>query len=262
MKQEVKKLDGAEQQQLFYAFRSAMNNPNFRQILQNASKPENVKLLIEKVPGLAEDHVALSMLQDWELMLHLADPKIVQALVEKHPSMALAAKEIISTVPGMLQQQSGSSSSARRAQAGWLARSLGADDDESMDQAPPAQQNAGLSITPAQLAAALNFAQNNLRCKFIDSFILLQFPSFLSFISFYSTSSINESATVISSSTPTATKSPPDYERSCSHWSHAGTVYSSAIVSHGIEPDGTCNSSNSAVNNTIIIIWCRWQQQQ
>nr|SVE70008.1 EOG090X0BNZ [Eubosmina coregoni] len=163
VKQEVKKLDGAEQQQLFYAFRSAMNNPNFRQILQNASKPENVKLLIEKVPGLAEDHVALSMLQDWELMLHLADPKIVQALVEKHPSMALAAKEIISTVPGMLQQQSGSSSSARRAQAGWLARSLGADDDESMDQAPPAQQNAGLSITPAQLAAALNFAQNNLR---------------------------------------------------------------------------------------------------
>jgi hypothetical protein len=165
-KQDVKKLDGADQHQLFLAFRSAMTNP-FRQTLQNACTPENLKLLIAKVPGLAEDHVALSMLQDWELMLHLADPKIVQALVEKHPAVVLAAKEIMSTVavPGLLQQLGGSSGSSRRSH-GFLARSLGADDDESMDQGPPQQQQQQqASITPAQLAAALNFVQNNLRLR-------------------------------------------------------------------------------------------------
>ena len=176
VKQEVKKLDGADQHQLFLAFRSAMTNPNFRQTMQNACTPENLKLLIAKVPGLAEDHVALSMLQDWELMLHLADPKIVQALVEKHPAVVHAAKEIMSTVavPGLLQQLGGSSSSNARRSQGFLARSLGADDDESMDQGPhqQQQQQQQASITPAQLAAALNFVQNNLRLR--NKFYVIQ----------------------------------------------------------------------------------------
>lgn len=165
-----KKLNAVDQHQLFLAFRAAMTNPNFRHTLQNFSKPESIQLLIETVPGLAEDEVALSMLQDWELLLHLADPKIVQTLTEKHPALVDATSRMMisiteTLIPDVSQRRRSNS-------AGWLARSLGADmEDDGMDEDPPQQASANQSlspaafggITPAQLAAALNFAQNNIR---------------------------------------------------------------------------------------------------
>nr|SVE73145.1 EOG090X0BNZ [Ceriodaphnia reticulata] len=169
-KLQPKKLNAVEQHQLFLAFRAAMTNPNFRQTLQNFSKPESVQLLTQTVPGLADDEVALSMLQDWELLLHLADPKIVQVLVEKHPALVDAASRMMNSVSENLVPDS--NSHRRSNSAGWLARSLGADmEDDGMDEDPPQQPStsqarppAGFSgITPAQLAAALNYAQNNIR---------------------------------------------------------------------------------------------------
>lgn len=150
-----------------------MANPNFRQTLQNFSKPESIELLKKTIPGLSEDQIALSMLQDWELLLHLADPKVIQLLVEKHPSVVDAVSQMMNSIsetaiPDLSQRRRSNS-------AGWLARSLGADlEDESMDQDPPQQASASQSrppapfggITPAQLAAALNFAQNNIRRTF------------------------------------------------------------------------------------------------
>lgn len=70
---QAKKLNAVEQHQLFLAFRAAVTNPNFRQTLQNCAKPESIQTLVETVPGLAEDEIALSMLQDWELLLHLGN---------------------------------------------------------------------------------------------------------------------------------------------------------------------------------------------
>ncbi len=173
-KLQPKKLNAVEQHQLFLAFRAAMTNPNFRQTLQNFSKPESIQLLTETVPGLADDEVALSMLQDWELLLHLADPKIVQVLVEKHPALVDAASRMMNSVSENLVPDS--NSHRRSNSAGWLARSLGADmeDDDGMDEDPPQQPStsqarppAGFSgITPAQLAAALNYAQNNIHRMF------------------------------------------------------------------------------------------------
>nr|SVE77814.1 EOG090X0BNZ [Daphnia lumholtzi] len=173
-RKQPKKLNAVEQHQLFLAFRAAVTNPNFRHTLQNLSKPENIQLLSETVPGLADDEVALSMLQDWELFLHLADPKIVQVLVEKHPALVDAASQMMNSmsetlVPGANQRRRSNS-------AGWLARSLGADlEDDGMDEDVPQDQPIsnqqasrseaafGSGITPAQLAAALNFAQNSIR---------------------------------------------------------------------------------------------------
>nr|SVE74391.1 EOG090X0BNZ [Daphnia barbata] len=172
-KVQAKKLNAVEQHQLFLAFRAAVTNPNFRQTLQNFSKPENIELLTENVPGLAEDEIALSMLQDWELLLHLADPKIVQVLVEKHPALVDAASRMMNSVSESLVPNA--HERRRSNSAGWLARSLGADlEDDGMDEDAPLDQpntsqqanrsqaatNSG--ITPAQLAAALNYAQNNI----------------------------------------------------------------------------------------------------
>jgi hypothetical protein len=168
---QAKKLNAVEQHQLFLAFRAAVTNPNFRQTLQNcATKPESIQTLVETVPGLAEDEIALSMLQDWELLLHLADPKIVQVLVEKHPALVDAASRVMNSVSESLVP--GGNQRRRSNSAGWLARSLGADlEDDGMDEEPQqpstSSQQASRSshqafnspgLTPAQLAAALNFA--------------------------------------------------------------------------------------------------------
>lgn len=109
------------------------------------------------------------MLQDWELLLHLADPKVVQSLMDKHPALLDAAHRVLSWMPGNPE-----GTHSRRSQSGWLARSLGADmDDDGMDMSGPAPQpgqippNAASTITPEQLAAALNLVQNTLRREFI-----------------------------------------------------------------------------------------------
>lgn len=176
-REQPKKLNAVEQHQLFLAFRAAVTNPNFRHTLQNLSKPENIQSLTETVPGLADDEIALSMLQDWELLLHLADPKIVQVLVEKHPALVDAASRMMNSVSESLVP--GANQRRRSNSAGWLARSLGADlEDDGMDEdVPQDQPNSnqqtsrpqaafGSGITPAQLAAALNFAQNSIRRMF------------------------------------------------------------------------------------------------
>nr|SVE86962.1 EOG090X0BNZ [Daphnia similis]SVE87585.1 EOG090X0BNZ [Daphnia similis]SVE88215.1 EOG090X0BNZ [Daphnia similis] len=188
-----KKLNAVEQHQLFLAFRAAVTNPNFRHTLQNLSKPENIRSLTETVPGLADDEIALSMLQDWELLLHLADPKIVQVLVEKHPALVDAASRMMnsvseSLVPGANQRQRSNS-------AGWLARSLGADLEDMDEDVPQDQPNSnqqasrsqaafGSGITPAQLAAALNFAQNSIRRIFKLNFTLITFYPILTSLKF------------------------------------------------------------------------------
>nr|SVE90093.1 EOG090X0BNZ [Daphnia sinensis] len=138
-REQPKKLNAVEQHQLFLAFRAAVTNPNFRHTLQNLSKPENIQSLTETVPGLADDEIALSMLQDWELLLHLADPKIVQVLVEKHPALVDAASRMMNSVSESLVP--GANQRRRSNSAGWLARSLGADlEDDGMDEDVPQDQ--------------------------------------------------------------------------------------------------------------------------
>lgn len=147
-----------------------MATPNFRQTLQNVSKPDTIQMLIATVPGLARDDIALSMLQDWELLLHLADLKVLQVFVEKHPALIDAVSRMMNSgapIPDLNQRRRSNS-------AGWLARSLGADmEDDPMDEDRSQQPSTNQarttpgfsSITPAQLAAALNFAQSSIRRK-------------------------------------------------------------------------------------------------
>ena len=163
---EPKKLSASEQQQLFFSFRAAMTNPHFRQTLQNISTPESLNCLMEKIPSLSEDEIALSMLHDWELLLHLADQKLIQNLVESHPALMEAVNHVMTTTHGTfgrdLPQQ-------RRSQSGWLARSLGADlEDDGMEEDPPANPAANQQppLDTARMAAALNFVIRNMRRRF------------------------------------------------------------------------------------------------
>ena len=168
-----RKLNTIEQQQLVVSFRAAMTNPHFKQTLQEVSSVNSIKNLTSSVPGLSEDHIALSMLRDWELLLHVADPKCVQILVERHPALTDAATKITSSFqdsfPGSDSQQ------RRRPNAGWFARSIGADvDDDGMEtEAAPSGGSGGANqpsgsrgLTPAQLADALAYI-NSKFMKFI-----------------------------------------------------------------------------------------------
>jgi len=169
---EPKILSPAEQQQLTYSFRSAVTNIQLQHTLQNLSKPEIMKYLLEKIPGLSEDQVALSMLHDWELVgtLNLADPKYIQNLVGSHPALVDALHQLVINPPQELNIGDGYANLVRhRIQNGRLARSLGADsDDDGMEEDTPRQaatnhpSTSGASITPAQLAAALNLVQGNI----------------------------------------------------------------------------------------------------
>lgn len=172
-KSEPRKLSPVEQQQLVLLFRAALTNPNFRQILQNVSKPESIKSLMETVPGLSEDQVATSMLYDWELLLQLTEAKVVNILGEKHPSILDAMSQVLASVPG-IANPAALGNTRRSQQPGWQARSLGADaENEAMEEDTnqgsanlQQAQGPGPSITPAQLAAALSLAQNSMRRKF------------------------------------------------------------------------------------------------
>ena len=166
-----KKLSPAEQQQLTYSFRSAVTNSRLQHTLaRNLSKPETMKYLLNKIPGLSEDQVALSMLHDWELVgtLNLADSKFIQSLVESHPALVDALHQLVINPPPELKDGEGYLVQ-HTIQNGRMARSLGADlDDDGMEEDTPRQSvsnqpsGSGVSITPAQLAAALNFVQGNI----------------------------------------------------------------------------------------------------
>ena len=150
----ARKLSPAEQQQLVVSFH-AMTNSNFRKTLQELSKEDGLSHLLQSIPGLADDPVAVSMLLDWELFLHsMVDLKCVQTLVEKHPSLVDAAAKLVATY-----QESASADQLQQRQRrhGWPARSLGAEAMDMEAETSNPQPSTSNTLTPAQFAAALAF---------------------------------------------------------------------------------------------------------
>lgn len=141
-----RQLSATEQQQLVAQFRAAATDPQFRQTLQEASTRRGVARLSAEVAGLADDPVAVSMLSDWELLLHVADAKRVATLVQRHPALALAAARIAASFQPTVGVAGGDAQ--RR---GWAARAIGADVDEDPQQPAPAAD----VLTSARFAAAL-----------------------------------------------------------------------------------------------------------
>ncbi|EEB13508.1 conserved hypothetical protein [Pediculus humanus corporis] len=153
---------------LVSAFKSATKNPNYRGALQRLSRPEVLENIIAATPGLAEDPVAVSIIQDPELLTQLCDANIVRRIVEAHPSLAEAANSIIAFI---VHEEGSSAVAGNPGTSSGYSYSLDAlSDDEEVDssQSSDSQPRHGAGenifaspITTAQLAAALANATGN-----------------------------------------------------------------------------------------------------
>ncbi|KAK6631394.1 hypothetical protein RUM44_005921 [Polyplax serrata] len=146
---------------LVSAFKNATKTPNYRNALQRLSRPEVLENIIAATPGLAEDPIAVSIIQDPELLSQLCDANTVRRVVEAHPSLAEAANSIVV----VLHEEAATASTTNPSTSSGYSYSLDAlSDDEEMDssQSSDSQPRHGggenifaSPITTAQLAAAL-----------------------------------------------------------------------------------------------------------
>lgn len=91
-------LSEADVQQLVVAFRSFTLSFGYRTALQKLSRPDVLEHIIATTPGLSEDPVAIAMIQDPELLVHMSDPDTVRRAAELHPCLVEAANIIAAAV--------------------------------------------------------------------------------------------------------------------------------------------------------------------
>lgn len=134
--------------------------------LQRLSRPEVLENIIVATPGLANDPVAIAMMKDPELMVHMSDAETVRKIAEEHPSLIEAANHIAAHVreeaANVNQNQAGTST-------GYSYSLEALSDDEEMDSSasdpprepqPLTRNSSYNAITAAQLAAAIANATN------------------------------------------------------------------------------------------------------
>lgn len=145
------------------AFGTALVNPAFRTVLQSLKDPDVLENVMAATPALADDPVAVGILQDPELMTLLANPTFLRKMADSHPALVEAAVQIAVSF-----HEEGAASGRSASPPPEVSYSLEAlSDDEDMegnaDQGTPS--GSGMfspnRITPAQLAAALAAAAAN-----------------------------------------------------------------------------------------------------
>ncbi|XP_073979135.1 ubiquitin-like protein 7 isoform X2 [Rhodnius prolixus] len=143
----------ADIQALVVAFRTLTLTPSYRTSLQKLSRPDILDNIIMITPGLSQDPVAISMIQDPELLVRMGDIETVRRIVELHPALAEAANHIAAAAheEAVSSNNCGPSTSAGFSQ---LMDVLSDEDDMESSQGVSRQQSFS-AITPAQLAAAL-----------------------------------------------------------------------------------------------------------
>ncbi|GLV31919.1 hypothetical protein CBL_07678 [Carabus blaptoides fortunei] len=163
----VRSMSAADVQQLVVAFRAFTLSFGYRAALQRLSRPEVLQNIIATTPGLSEDPVAIAMIQDPELLVHMSDPDTVRRIAELHPSLAEAANHIAAAVH---EEASTTNPNQPGTSSGYSYSLEALSDDEEMDssssdgvrEGQPLSRNQSYSaITSAQLAAALANATNN-----------------------------------------------------------------------------------------------------
>jgi len=149
-----------EIQALVLAFKTLTLNPSYKNSLQKLSRPDILENIIMITPGLSQDPVAISMIQDPELLVRMGDIDTVRRIVELHPTLAVAAHHIAAAV-----HEEGLSNSTNQPSTssgfGHLLDMFSDDDDiessQSSDSMPRTTSQDGNfpGITTALLAAAL-----------------------------------------------------------------------------------------------------------
>ncbi|KRT82997.1 Ubiquitin, partial [Oryctes borbonicus] len=164
-----KSVTEAEIQELVFAFRSFMISPIYRTALQRLSRPEVLETIKAATPGLADDPVAVAIIQDPELIVQLSDIDTVRRIATLHPSLIEAANHIAAHV----HEETTSVSNSRAGTSTGYSYSLEAlsDDDDEMEssQSEPSRETNPLTrntsygtITAAQLADAILSSTQNL----------------------------------------------------------------------------------------------------
>lgn len=147
------------------AFGTALVNPDFRSVLQSLTKPEVLENVIASTPALADDPIAIGILQDPELMTLLANPTFLRKMAESHPALVEAAVQI--AVSFHEERAAPGRAATPPPDASLVSYSLDAlSDDDDMDAELEHGMGGGGAfspnrITPAQLAAALAAAAAN-----------------------------------------------------------------------------------------------------
>ncbi|XP_069696661.1 ubiquitin-like protein 7 isoform X2 [Periplaneta americana] len=159
----VRSMTEADVQELVMAFRTFTRHPSYRSALHRLSRPEVLENIMMATPGLSDDPVALSIIQDPELLVHMENADTVRRIAELHPSLTEAANHIAAAV----HEEAATGSAANQGSSSGYSYSLDAlSDEEEMDSSQSSDSqprgSEGLSrqqsystITAAQLAAAL-----------------------------------------------------------------------------------------------------------
>ncbi|XP_039291880.1 ubiquitin-like protein 7 [Nilaparvata lugens] len=150
----------AEIQTLVLAFRALTRFATYRNALQRLSRPDILDNIIAITPGLSQDPVAISMIQNPELLARMGDIDTVRRIVEVHPALAEVANHIVASVHEDCAQ-GGSQSAAPASGYSYSLEALSDDDEMDSSQSSDSQHH-GLSrqasystITAAHLAAAI-----------------------------------------------------------------------------------------------------------
>ena len=131
-------------------------------MFQRLARPEVLETIIAATPGLADDPSAIAIIQDPELIVHMADPDTVRRVAEKHPSLIEAANYIAAHIH---EEQANVDTSQATTSTGYSYSLEALSDDEEMDTSirephPLTRNTSYNAITAAQLAAAIANATN------------------------------------------------------------------------------------------------------
>ncbi|XP_071794003.1 ubiquitin-like protein 7 [Asterias amurensis] len=152
-KLQAEPLDDTAIRQLMTALHAALLNPAHRQAVHKIlTNSETIDNIIAVTPGLAVDHIAVSMLRDPELLIQIADAENVRRIVRAHPAIGHAVMHIAASV----NEEGAQSERNRGSEAGPSSLLPDISDDE-MDTSADGSQgsNRPQLITQAQLSAAL-----------------------------------------------------------------------------------------------------------
>ncbi|XP_018566538.1 ubiquitin-like protein 7 [Anoplophora glabripennis] len=163
--QETKKMTEVEVQQLVSAFRTFTLSSGYRTALQRLYRQDILDKIVTDIPGLSDDPAAVAIIQDPELIIHMADPDTVRKVAEEHPVLIEASNYIISRVQ---DEQANVSPNQPTTSTGYSYSLEALSDDDDMDsnsdtnvsQHPLTRNSSYNAITAAQLAAAIANATN------------------------------------------------------------------------------------------------------
>ncbi|XP_041369761.1 ubiquitin-like protein 7 isoform X2 [Gigantopelta aegis] len=142
--------DHAGVSEVVTALQTALLNPAYRNIVERMlADPETIENILAATPGLDQDPVCISMLQDPELLAILAHQQNISKLLKKHPAFAQAAI----TIAGAVNQEGSKEGFKTTSGATYSLDQLSDDDDE--PSASGGSTGGTQAITASQLAAAL-----------------------------------------------------------------------------------------------------------